>query len=292
MLILLPAFFFVEDSVHAQTPAPTVAAPVLSTVASGPSKSTQFDDLVIQLEDDEATSARKASLLRALSEKEIGRFIKETAAWIPAASGFELGRWVRSIEIVSRNKQFRSDDAKVVLAILAKQQKGFGLDGKMRALRLRLTARAGGLSSDVIKKEFQSLQDTKLPSAERLVAIGALTDAMQEAGVQPSAQELEKLLASEVYEIRMHAVDWFRILEFGEKDRRQFLKVAIKSNPYQVRERVYRYLESLDDKAFYAIYSDVAGAKNGISCVMDRSEVTRKLCDEAAARAGKKPETP
>lgn len=292
MLTLLPTFLIVEDLALAQTPAPTVAAPVLSTVASGPSKSTQFDDLVIQLEDDEATSARKASLLRALSEKEIGRFIKETAAWIPAASGFELGRWVRSIEIVSRSKQFRSDDAKAVLAILAKQQKGFGLDGKMRALRLRLTARAGGLSSDVIKKEFLSLQDTKLPSAERLVAIGALTDAMQEAGVQPSAQELEKLLASEVYEIRMHAVDWFRILEFGEKDRRQFLKVAIKSNPYQVRERVYRYLESLDDKAFHAIYSDVAGAKNGISCVMDRSEVTRKLCDEAAARAGKKPESP
>lgn len=248
-------------------------------------KTTQFDELVIQLDDDEVTASRKASLLRALSEKEIEKFIKESSEWIPAKSGYEVGRWLRSIEVISRGKAFHAAEAKSALAILAKQRKGYGLDGRLRALGLRLKAKAGELNSEVISKELQYLLDVKVPSADRLATIGALTDAMQEAGVQPSIQDLEKLLASEVYELRMHAVDWFRILEFSEKDRRQFLKVAIKANPYQVRERVYRYLANLDDKAFRGLYDEVVGPKNGVSCVMDRNEATRKLCNEAVARA-------
>lgn len=267
LLIAIPVAF-------AADPKPTATA-----------KPTQFDELVIQLDDDEVTAGRKASLIRSLSEKELDKFIAESGAWLPAASGFELGRWIRSIEMLSRNKAFRAGDAKTVLGILSQQQRGFGMDGKMRALSLRLKAKAGELNSDAVKNEIKFLQDSKVPSADRLAAIGALTDGMQESGGKPSIQDLEKLLANDVYEIRMHSVDWFRINEYPEKDRYRFLKTAIKVNPYQVRERVYRQLAAMEDRDFAATYREVAGAKNGISCVLDKSEVTRKLCESIEARA-------
>lgn len=245
----------------------------------------QFSELMIQLEDDEVTAGRKASLIRSLSEKELETFILESAKWIPAESGFALGRWIRSIDILSRNKKFRPSDAKAVLALLSKQQRGFGLEGKMRSLSLRLKAKAGDFSSELVKNELLFLADAKVPSADRLSTLGALTDGMQEAGVKPQVSDLEKLLQNDVYEIRMHAVDWFRILEYPEKEGYRFLKAAIKVNPYQVRERVYRYLASLSDKDFLATYKESAGAKNGISCVLDKSEVTRKLCETLEARA-------
>lgn len=256
-------------------------------------KPSRFDELVIQLDDDEVTAGRKASLLRSLDEKEIDKFIAESAAWIPAASGFELGRWIRSIDNLSRNKSFRAKDAKAVLEILSKQKRGFGLDGRFRSLSIRLQSKANELDSNAMSKEWSYLADKKVPSADRLAVVGALTDSMQEVGVKPAISDLEKLLANDVYEIRMHAVDWFRITDFSEKDRFRFLKVAIKTNPYQVRERVYRFLASLEDKEFLAFYREVAGAKNGISCILDKSEVTRKMCEDIEARAtqlGKKGE--
>lgn len=244
-----------------------------------------FDEVVIHLDDDEVTAGRKASLLRSLDEKEIEKFIAESAAWIPAASGFELGRWIRSIDNLSRNTSFRAKDAKALIEILKKQKRGFGLDGRFRSLSIRLHSKANILDSDAISREWSYLSDKKVPSADRLAVVGALTDSMQEVGVRPTISDLEKLLVNDVYEIRMHAVDWFRITDFSEKDRYRFLKIAIKANPYQVRERAYRFLASLEDKEFLGFYGEVAGAKNGISCILDKSEVSRKMCEEVEARA-------
>jgi hypothetical protein len=247
-------------------------------------KPSRFDELVIQLDDDEVTAGRKAALLKSLSQKEMERFISDSAQWIPAATGFELGRWIRSIDLLSRNKDFGPSAAKSVIEILAKQKRGFGLDGKVRSLTVRMQSKAQQLNTDFVDQEWNYLSDKKVPSSDRLAVIGALTDSMQETGIRPSVIELENLLANDVYEIRMHAVDWFRVTEFSLKDQIRFLKVAIKAQPYQVRERVFRYLSNLEDKDFVPIFQQVAGSKNGVSCVLDKSEVTRKLCEKSESR--------
>lgn len=252
-------------------------------IASG---TVRFSDLQIVLDDDEGTASRKASLIRSLNEKELQAFVVEMAKVFPAKTSFEAGQALRTIEVLRRHKSFSKADAKILLASIAKQKIETSFDGRLRAMRIRLMAISGDLSKSNFDQELLFLMEANRPSADRLAVIGALTDAMSELGQKPSAETLEKLLTNDVYEIRIHAVDWFRLsLPLPISDRIKFLKTAIRVSPFQARERAYLALLSADEKDFLAIYKAVAGPTNGINCVLDSNEKTRKLCQEAEAKA-------
>lgn len=248
--------------------------------------SDKFADLQIAVDDDEVTSGRKASLIRALNRSELEAFVSEMSNVFPIKASFEVGQALRTIEIIRRHKDFSKADAKVILGALSKQTSETSYDGRIRALRVRLKGVAGDLSKTEIEQELTYLNEAKRPSADRLAVLGALTDAMTEIGQKPPVEILEKLLGNDVYEIRIHAIDWFRLsraIPIAEKIK--FLKLAIRVSPYQARERAYRALLSYDDKEFISVYSAIAGPSNGVSCVVDANEKTRKLCQDADARA-------
>lgn len=268
---------------------PAVFSATFFAVSVGPAQAAEtvrFSDLQIALDDDEVTAGRKASLIRSLDEKELQAFVVEMAKAFPAKASFEAGQALRTIEILRRHKSFSKSDAKLLLVALGKQKTETSFDGRLRAMRIRLAALSGELSRANLDLELSFLTETKRPSADRLAVIGALTDAMTELGQKPSAELLEKLLSNDVYEIRIHAVDWFRLsLPLSLADRIKFLKTAIRIGPYQARERAYQALLDLEDKDFLATYKAIAGAANGVSCVLDSNEKTRKLCQEADAKA-------
>ena len=249
-------------------------------------ESVRFADLQIALDDDEVTAGRKASLIRSLDEKELQAFVVEMAKAFPAKTSFEAGQALRTIEVLRRHKNFSKSDAKTLLLSLGKQKTETSFDGRLRAMRIRLMAISGELSRANLDLELAFLTEAKRPSADRLAVIGALTDAMTELGQKPSAELLEKLLSNDVYEIRIHAVDWFRLsLPLSVPDRIKFLKTAIRMSPYQARERAFQALLAFEDKEFLATYKAIAGAANGVSCVLDTNEKTRKLCQDADAKA-------
>jgi hypothetical protein len=246
----------------------------------------RFGDLQIALDDDEVTASRKASLIRSLGEKEVKAFVVEMAKVFPAETSFEVGQALRTIEVLRRNKSFTKSDAKVLLVSIGKQKTETSFDGRLRALGIRLRAVSGDLNKASLDQELAFLAEAKRPSADRLAVIGALTDAMTEIGQKPSAEHLEKFLANDVYEIRIHAVDWFRLsLPLPVSDRIKFLKTAIRISPHQARERAFQALLSFDDKDFLATYKAIAGTANGVSCVLDANEKTRKLCQDADVKA-------
>jgi hypothetical protein len=251
----------------------------------------KFSDLQIALDDDEVTAGRKASLIRSLNEKELQAFVVEMAKVFPAKTSFEAGQALRTIEVLRRHKSFAKPDAKVLVTSLAKQKAETSFDGRIRATRIRLMAVSGDLNKSILDQELSFLAEANRPSADRLALIGALTDAMTELGQKPSVETLEKFLANDVYEIRIHAIDWFRLsLPLPLADRIRFLKTAIRVSPFQARERAYRALLSSDDKEFLAIYRAVSGPINGsevtvINCALDSNEKTRKLCQDAEAKA-------
>lgn len=252
------------------------------------SSTLRFADLKIALDDDEVTASRKASLIRFLNEKELQAFVVEMAKVFPATASFEVGQALRTIEVLRRHKSFSKSDAKVLVLAVGKQKTETSYDGRLRALRIRLQALSGDLNQARLDQERSFLAESKRPSADRLAVIGALTDAMVVLNQKPAVEFLEKLLASDVYEIRMHAVDWFRLsLPMPMADRIKFLKTAIRVSPYQARERAFRAFLSFDDKSFLATYKAIAGAANGINCTLDANEKTRKLCQEADAKAMK-----
>lgn len=267
-----------EDPVAERAPA---------AVKKSASSKNSFKSLSIRLDDDLVTANRKASLLKALSDVEIKAFIVEASQEIPAPQSYALGTWIKTFDVLLDNKAFQPSQAREVLAILDKQKKDSDLLGLLNSLTLRLKAKAGDLNSDLIKAELQFVEDKKIPRADRIRVLGVLTDTMVTAGLSPKVNDLKGLLESDIYEIRMHAVDWFRLTRAPLGERYQFINQALKSNPYQVRERAYRYLKSLDEKEFKLAYEKAAGAKNGVPCKTDRSEVTKKLCEEAAIRAQK-----
>jgi hypothetical protein len=251
----------------------------------------KFSDLQIALDDDEMTAGRKASLIRSLNEKELQAFVVEMAKVFPTKTSFEAGQALRTIEALRRHKSFTKSDAKALVTSLAKQKTETSFDGRIRAMRIRLMAVSGDLNKSLLDQELSFLSESNRPSADRLAVIGALTDAMTEIGQKPSAEILEKLLANDVYEIRIHAADWFRLsLPLPAAERIKFLKTAIRVSPFQARERAYRALLSSEDKEFLAIYKAVAGPGSGsegtgINCALDSNEKTRKLCQDAEAKA-------
>lgn len=251
----------------------------------------RFSDLQIFLDDDEVTAGRKASLIRSLNEKELQAFVVEMAKVFPAKTSFEAGQALRTIEVLRRHKSFAKSDAKVLVTSLATQKTETSFDGRIRAMRIRLMAVSGDLSKSILDQELSFLTEANRPSADRLAVIGALTDAMTELGQKPSTETLEKLLSNDVYEIRIHAVDWFRLsLPLPSAERIKFLKTAIRVSPFQARERAYRALLSSEDKEFLAIYKAVAGpgngtSNNGINCAVDSNEKTKKLCLDAESKA-------
>ncbi len=249
---------------------------------------TRFSELQIALDDNEVTAGRKAALIRSLNEKELQTLVVEVSKLFPAQSSFDVGQALRTIEVLRRHKQFSKSDAKLLLAALSKQKAETSFDGRIRGLKLRLLAVSGEPTKTDFDREILFLSESKRPSADRLAVIGALTDAMTDLGQKPTVETLEKLLSSDVYEIRIHAIDWFRLSQpsaIAEKTR--FLKTAIRVSPFQARERAYRALLSFDDKEFLAIYKAIAGITNGVVCSADTNEKTRKLCQDADTRATK-----
>lgn len=198
-----------------------------------------------------------------------------------------------AFEILSRRQEFSKKMATDVLKSLKASRAGIGVaavaseGSPVRSesrLALFLAARAGVLTQAMIEEELKFVDQAAKPSADRLAKLGALIDAMSEAGLNPSSAQLEKLLQNDVFEIRMLAVDWFRLhTPKNTADRKRFLQKAVKATPVQVRERAYRTIAGWSADDVKALGADVVLK----TCEKDASSVIRSACSEIRSKVGK-----
>lgn len=104
---------------------------------------------------------------------------------------------------------------------------------------------SGRLTPAQVDTELKIAHDSKRPSAERLASAAAVMNACAEFHYQPTLKQLESLLKSDVPELRILAVDWFRLAQPADaKLRASFLKQARETKPRQVRERASEISEA------------------------------------------------
>ena len=120
-----------------------------------------------------------------------------------------------------------------------------GLDSIVeKRLVLFLAAKVGKLDTARIESELNFIADEKSDSVERVGMAGALVDAMSDTPngeTKPTIAQLEKLLKNDISDIRILAVDWFRMAPPPDpSDRIRFLIAALKTNPRQVTESAAR----------------------------------------------------
>lgn len=113
--------------------------------------------------------------------------------------------------------------------------------GKDVETRLRSDAKSGTLKSSDVDRELKLANDAKSSSAIRLARAGAVMNVALDKKYQPTLEQLENLLKSDLFELRILAVDWFRAANpKDEQLREKFLKQALVAKPIQVRERAAR----------------------------------------------------
>lgn len=144
------------------------------------------------------------------------------------------------------------------------------------------------IDKESIEKELKEIASSSRSSVDRLSRVAKLTDAMADANLSPSLQQLKALLVNDVTEIRMHASDWFQLSppkEIGEKA--DFLRLALKTKPYQVRERAYGAVLSFSPSDIRDLKK--AGVLNFESCRSEAQSSIQDLCRliESKASSGK-----
>lgn len=220
--------------------------------------------------------------LISMQTEEVTRFMAEAKARSLTKNRFDV---VRAFDVLRRRSDFdaaRAAEMKRVLASAPSTRESKDL--LEERLALILDAKTGALTAAKIDDELRFAAIKTEPSSRRLARVTALTDAMQTIDAAPTTLQLEALLQNDVFEIRMHAVDWFRIAPPRDiAERSRFLKQALKSSVVQVRERAYRTIASWPATDVRALKkSDVLPMK----CGADPSLIIRGACSEIREKAG------
>ncbi len=222
------------------------------------------------------------SRLAKISTSEMQFFVSQASTRLDSKSEKRPAA-VFAYELLSRRPDFSKQMAADVLSHLKPAKEGSSARSEGR-LALFLSARAGVLTDVMIADDLKFVAQASKASADRLARLGALIDAMSEAGRRPTSTQLEKLLQNDVFEIRMLSVDWFRMQPpENTADRKRFLQQAVKTNPVQVRERAYRTIASWSAEDVKAVGADIIPK----TCDKDGSLTIRTACDEIRSKAGK-----
>jgi hypothetical protein len=238
---------------------------------------TTFDSTFKALTGGEVERDSARVRLLAMSKADLARFMVEAKARTLSKDRFQV---VRAFDVLRRRKDFDAALAEQMKQVLKTDPT---VDILEERLGLLLEAKSGKLTPAKIQAELQFAALASEPSARRLARLTALTDAMHSVGLSPTVAQLEVLLQNDVYEIRMHAVDWFRIsTPVDLKERGRFLKRALSSKPVQVRERAFRTIASWPASEVQALKDvDALPAK----CATDTSAIIREACIDIREKA-------
>jgi hypothetical protein len=212
------------------------------------------------------------SKLLAMSREQVARFLEEAKGRTATKNRFQV---VRAFDVLRRRPDFDAATAEMMIQILKTAPKNDVLEER---LALILEAKAGALTPAKIQSELQFTTLVTEPSTRRLGRLTALTDAMDANGMKPTAAQLESLLQNDVFEVRIHAVHWFRLAPPADlKERIHFLKLALGSKPVQVRESAYQTIASWSAVDVQALQK---GDVLSVKCAADPSTIIRGACAE------------
>ena len=229
----------------------------------------KYQELLLADDMSEVSANETRVKLQGLSKTEIAEFVEASKSWVTVTSDVRH-RVVMSFDVVRRNKACDKRLAESMLGVIAmkpeKKIEASAMDATVeQRLVIFLAAKMGRLNAARLNREFAAIADRSKSSLERVARAGALIDALTGEGVKPTSAQLEMFLSNDVSEIRMLAVDWFRIAPPADmKDRAKFLVAALATNPRQVSERARR------------------------ACEVDTSELVRAKCATVKAQ-GEKP---
>lgn len=223
-------------------------------------------------------------ILFQMSNEDMTAFSSAALEWFRSGEAQKVRAATWSLEILARRKEFSVVNAGLILDGLASSKTE--IDSR---LEVRLLAKADRLSVSRIQELIQESSKGPGPSAPRLATLGVLTDILSEKGVSPNLLQLETLLKSDVFEIRMHAVDWFRLSPLSSvQERAKFLEQAFAVKPVQARERAYRTLASWPGDEVRAILK-ASPKLVSRSCEKDKSPSIRAACLEILEKSKSKP---
>ncbi len=233
----------------------------------------KYEPMLIAEDLGEAAMQTARLKLSNLSKSEILEFIATSRTWLRASELLHQ-RAILSFEVIRGNNEFDKTTARAMLKAVTDARVGRPIDQSKaldsiveKRLVLFLAAKVGQLDAARIESELNFIADEKRDSVERVGMAGALVDAMGETAkgeVKPTAAQLEKLLKNDVSDLRILAVDWFRLAPPADPgDRTRFLIAALKTNPRQVSESASR------------------------ACDADVSPVVREKCGKAKPKSDK-----
>ncbi len=252
----------------------------LSTSAKANVGVLKFESVFSAFEGGGAARDSARSRLLTMPSEELGRFLAEATLRLEKGSRDQV---VRAFDIVRRRKDFDAARAKQLRIILSSTSAK--RDVLETRLILLLDAKTGELSESRIADELKQVEKTDVPSTMRLSRLTGLTDAMESTSKAPTISQLEMLLKNDVFEIRMHAVDWFRLRPpTGVQDRARFLRAALGSNVLQVRERAYQTIASWPGDKIIEIKKQ--GGVLPAKCAADPSRAIQKACSEIREKVG------
>lgn len=198
-------------------------------------------------------------------------------------TGKSDGEVLRDLQIfVHANASFDQETAKSVVALLESQP--MKADRHDRLL-LFAAAKAGQLDQARIARAMKRSNDNSLGLAHRVSLASGLADAMDAVALKPKVADLMTLLKSPLVELRLVAVDWFRLSPPAEiAARANFLKVAMLVKPKQVRERAYLTVLSWSDADVAALAKHLPTVK----CAREPASEVKSACESLASRMTKK----
>lgn len=222
-------------------------------------------------------------ILFQMSNDDMTAFSTAALEWLRSGESSKVRAATWSLEVLGRRKEFSVANASVILDGLSSSKTE--IDPR---LEVRLLAKADRLSVSRIQELIQESSKGPGPSAPRLATLGVLTDILSEKGVAPNLLQLETLLKSDVFEIRMHAVDWFRLSPLPSvQERAKFLEQAFSVKPVQARERAYRTLASWQGEEVRAILKASPKLVTR-TCEKDKSPSIRAACLEIIEKSKSK----
>ena len=235
-------------------------------------------------------------ILLKMSNDEMTSFSKVALSWWRSKEVAKVRAATWSLEVLARRKEFSSAMAALILDDALRVDSKIEIDPR---LEVRLLGKAGRLNATRVQSLIseiaggKSVEDRKVePSATRLSKLGVLIDVLTDQGVSPSLSQLESLLQSDVFEIRMHAVDWFRLSPpVSAAERSKFIENALATKPVQVRERASRALASLPEADLRAVLK-VNPKLMDRACQKEKSPTIRSSCSEISKKTGTQEEAP
>ena len=139
-------------------------------------------------------------------------------------------------------------------------------------LLLRVAATAHLLTPARIDSQISMISRQSLDSTSRVFIAGKLVDITHSAEIVPTVEQLQRLLGNDIPEIRILAVDWFGLSSTPDiKDKVHFMKIALNTNPTQVKESAFRGLLKWRPSELYALRA--AGDPVADACAAERANI-------------------